>query len=95
MSAIFESIMSMPAPFNMIVMIVLIGAVAGAVKLVATEIRRFGCHRQEIDFKREMVERGLSAEEIERILAAGSSAGGPTTVHVGNYVAGDTKSKCG
>jgi hypothetical protein len=95
MTDIFHSIMAMPAPFNMVVLIVLIGAVAGAVKLVATEVRRFGCHRQEIDFKREMVERGLSAEEIERILAAGSSTNGPTTVHVGNYVVGDTKSKCG
>ena len=88
MGSVFESIVSMPVPFNMIVMVVLIGAVAGAIKLIATQVRMYGCHRQDTEFKRDMVDRGMSAEEIERILAAGSNAnnGPPTTVNVGNYV---------
>jgi hypothetical protein len=75
MSEFFHSILSMPSPFNMVVMVVLISCSAAVVKFVAMEIRRFGCHRQDIDFKREMVERGLSAEEIERVLAAGPKDG--------------------
>jgi hypothetical protein len=83
----------MQAPFNMVVFVVLIGSVAGVIKIAATEIRKFGCHRQDIEFKREMVDRGLSAEEIERILAASSRAPseGPTHVNIGGYVGG-TKS---
>jgi hypothetical protein len=92
--AIFESILHMQAPFNMVVLVVLIGSVAGVIKIAATEIRKFGCHRQDIEFKREMVDRGLSAEEIERILAAGSNSNGaPTTVNVGNYVGGTAEKR--
>jgi hypothetical protein len=93
MIEIFQSIVHMEAPFNMIVMIVLIVCAAKVVKVVASQVRAYGCHRQDIDFKRELVDRGLSAEEIERILAAAgsSSASGTTNVHVGNYVAGGAK----
>jgi hypothetical protein len=88
MSEVFHSILNMPTPFNMVVMVVLIGGLAGIVKTVATQIRVYGCHRQDTEFKRDMVDRGLSADEIERILAAGSNSNGaPTTVNVGNYVA--------
>jgi hypothetical protein len=94
MTDIFEPILKLGAPFSMVVMIVLISCAAGAIKIVATEIRKFGCHRQDIDFKRELVDRGLSAEEIERILAAaGSGVGGTTNVHVGNYVDAGGKGK--
>jgi hypothetical protein len=72
MSDFFHSITSMQQPFNMIVMVVSISCAAAVVKFVATEARKFGCHRQDIDFKREMVDRGLSADEIERILKAQS-----------------------
>ena len=90
MSEIFNSIVGMPAPFNMVVIVVMITCAAAVLKFVAMEIRKFGCHRQDIDFKREMVDRGLSAEEIERILAASSSAAkdGNTTVNVGTYMGG-------
>jgi hypothetical protein len=88
MESIFQAILHMQTPFNMVVLVVMITCSAAVVKFIAMELRKFGCHRQDIDFKREMVDRGLSAEEIERILKAGSSdAGGtPTTVNVGNYV---------
>jgi hypothetical protein len=90
MNSFFQSIMSMGSPFNMVVMIVLISCAAAVVKFIAMEARRYGCHRQDIDFKREMVDRGLSAEEIERILAAGSSNAkdGSTAVNVGTYMGG-------
>jgi hypothetical protein len=41
---------------------------------LAYHIRLYACHRQEINLKRELVERGLSVEEIERVVAAGKSA---------------------
>ena len=60
----------MQVPFNMIVLIMLFGCAAGVLGTIATQIRKYGCHRQDIDFKRELVDRGLPAEEIERIVAA-------------------------
>jgi len=83
-----KGILSMPVPFNMIVLICLTFAVAGVITGIAKEIRKYGCHRQDIDFKRELVDRGLSVDEIERIVAAkGPIDTAPTTVN-GNYFAG-------
>lgn len=70
MTDLFEQIVNITFPFNAIVLIVLIGCGAGVLGTIATQIRRFGCHRQDINFKRELVDRGLSAEEIERIIRA-------------------------
>ena len=50
----------------------LFGSVAGVLTGIATQIRKYGNHRQDIDFKRELVDRGLSADEIERIVEARS-----------------------
>ncbi|MGE3240562.1 MAG: hypothetical protein AB7G28_01935 [Pirellulales bacterium] len=85
---IFKGILAIPVPFNMIVLICLFFAVTGLVTGIAREIRKFGCHRQDIDFKRELVDRGLSSEEIERIVMAQPvEANTPVTVG-GNYYAG-------
>jgi hypothetical protein len=70
MMDLIKAIVSIPVPFNMIVLIVLIGSAAGVLTGIATQIRKYTCHRQEIDFKRELVDRGLSADEIERIVSA-------------------------
>ena len=69
-----QSITSIPAPFNMIVLVVLICSAAGVVTTLLKELRKFACHRQELVWKRDLVERGLSVEEIERVVAAGKSA---------------------
>ncbi len=68
MFEIFQAIVNIGVPFNMIVLIVLFGSIAGVLTGIATQIRKYGCHRQDIDFKRELVDRGLSADEIERIV---------------------------
>ncbi len=68
MNGFFQAIMGLGTPFNMIVMVVLIGCVTGVLIEIAKQIRKYGCHRQELEFKRELVERGLGAEEIERIV---------------------------
>jgi hypothetical protein len=67
-------ITSIPTPFNMIVLVVLISCVAGVIGTVVKEARKFACHRQELLWKRDLVERGLSVEEIERVVAAGKSS---------------------
>ena len=67
---LFKGILSIQTPFNMIVLVVLFGSVAGVLGGIAPQIRKYGCHRQDVDFKRELVDRGLSADEIERIIQA-------------------------
>jgi hypothetical protein len=67
---VFQSIVGIRSPFNMIVLVVLIGSVAGVLTGIAAQIRKYGCHRQDLDFKRELVDRGLAADEIERIVRA-------------------------
>ena len=70
MTHAIDSIVSIPAPFNMIVLIVLIAATVGAVVGAAQQVRHWACHRQELDLKRELVERGLSADEIVKVIEA-------------------------
>lgn len=43
---------------------------AGIVTSLFKQIRKFACQRQELEFKREMVDRGMSVEEIERLVQA-------------------------
>jgi hypothetical protein len=54
----------------MVVLIVLIGSVAGVVATIVKEVRTYLCHRNEIELKREMVDRGMESEEIERVMSA-------------------------
>jgi hypothetical protein len=91
MSEFLHTIVNLQSPFNMVVLIVLIGSVAGVLSSIAKQFRKYACHRQDIDFKRELVDRGLPADEIERIIAVQSPAGGdkPSTVHCQQYLAGD------
>ena len=70
MSTLFESIATLPTPFNMIVFVVLIGSVAGVIATVAKEVRIFLCHRDEMELKREMLDRGMGSEEIDRAMHA-------------------------
>jgi len=75
MIELFKSIIDIQTPFNMIVLVTLFGCAAGVLGAIAKEIRKYGCHRQDIAFKQELVDRGLGAEEIERIVGARSRAG--------------------
>ena len=59
---------------NWIVVIVLICVVSGVVSSFGKQIRKYVSHRHELDFKRDLVERGLSVDEIERIVAAKSTS---------------------
>lgn len=76
MSETIQGLLNLPTPFNMVVVIVLICTMGGVVTSVAFQIRKYVCHRQEIAFKQELVDRGLSAGDIERIVAAQSPVDG-------------------
>jgi hypothetical protein len=67
---LFKGILSIPPPFNMFVLVTLIFCATGVITSFFKQIRKYACYRRDIDLKRELVERGLSVDEIERIVAA-------------------------
>lgn len=71
MSVIIDQIFSMPPPFNMVTVIVIVVMGTGVITSVASEIRKYFSHRETIEVIRELAERGMSADEIERILNSG------------------------
>ncbi|NOZ40355.1 MAG: hypothetical protein GXP24_09030 [Planctomycetes bacterium] len=70
MSSFVELMRSVPPPFNMVVYIMLIVCGSGVLTSVFKQIRKFACHRQELDFKRELLDRGMSAEEVAQVIQA-------------------------
>jgi hypothetical protein len=76
MSTFFQSILHLETPFNWLTLMGLAMCVFGTVTAIVKQIRKFAAHALEIRFKRDLVERGLSVEEIERVLAAQSSRSG-------------------
>lgn len=75
MKELFQSLQS---PFTMIVLIVLIGCMVSVICGVTAAIGKYASHRADLQFKRELVERGLSVEEIERVIAAKSTSASNT-----------------
>lgn len=59
---------------NWVVLVVLIFFTAWLLGTTVGEIRKYACHRKDVELKRDLADRGLSAEEIERIVAVNSSA---------------------
>jgi hypothetical protein len=72
MSDLVQHIFALPAPFNMVVVIVAIVMVTGVITSIGKQIRKYACLRHEIEFKRELVDRGMTANEIEQIVKARS-----------------------
>ena len=68
MSELFQSITNIQAPFNMIVLVVLIGSAATILTSGFSEVRKYLSHRQDVELKRDLLERGMSAEEIELVV---------------------------
>ena len=68
MSRFFDAILELPLPFNMVVIIVLICTVAGVITAIAKETRTYFCHRNELELKRELLDRGLEPREIEEVM---------------------------
>lgn len=76
MSSFIELMRSVPPPFNMVVYIMLIICGSGVITSIFKEIRKYSCHRQELDFKREMLDRGMSIDEVEQVVRARSNNSG-------------------
>lgn len=68
MNDLQEFINLLPLPFNFVVLLMLIIFGTGIITSLMKQIRKFACHRQELEFKREMIDRGMSVEEIERLV---------------------------
>lgn len=74
MDELLQSLTRNGSPFGMIVLVVLIGSVVGVISTIAAQIRIYATHRADVGLKRELVERGLNVDEIERVMAAKSPA---------------------
>ena len=72
MNQLFLLIKDLPTPFNMVAIICLIFAISSVIGSVVKQVRKYVCHRQEIEVKREMLDRGMTAEEIESVVRAHS-----------------------
>lgn len=70
MSDLIQHIFSLPVPFNMVVVIVALVMVSGIITSIGKQIRKYACLRHELEFKRELVDRGMTADEIEQIVKA-------------------------
>jgi len=68
MSELVDKIFQLQTPFNMVVIIVIVVMGAGIITGVAKQIRKYAGHRHELDFKRDMLDRGMSAEEIALVI---------------------------
>ncbi len=60
------------APWHMVIIVVFLTTVAGLIGSLAKQIRKYACHRRETELKSDLVARGLSVDEIERVVAAKS-----------------------
>ncbi len=72
MYRLLDGIINLPAPFNMVVYIIMIVMGAGIITGITKQVRKMVCHRQDLDFKREMLDRGLTAEEIDQVIRSKS-----------------------
>ncbi len=70
MNSFVNLMQNVPPPFNMVVYIMLIIGASSVITSVFKQIRKYACHRQELEFKRELLDRGLPIHEIEQIVRA-------------------------
>ena len=74
MYELIREVLDIPVPFNMVIVIVFLCTVSGVITGIAKEVRKFAVHRMELDMKREMVDRGMPPEDIERVIRAGEGS---------------------
>jgi hypothetical protein len=67
---LIELIRGMGVPFSTAIVIVLFICLTSLVVLIAGMIEAFVRHRLDLRFKREMLDRGMSVDEIEQLLGA-------------------------
>lgn len=64
------SLLHVDTPPKFFVVIALISGVVGLVTIIVMQLGRLASHQADLEFKRDLVERGLSVDEIERIVSA-------------------------
>ena len=91
MAHFLDQIINLAVPFNMIVLIVLIGAVSGVITTIVKQCGAFAQQRQDLAFKRELIDRGMSADEVQRVVESRvqPTSRQPTTVHANQYIASE------
>jgi len=65
-----SSLLNVDTPAKFFVVIALIGCVVVVVTAIVVQLGWLASHQADLEFKRELVERGLSVDEIERIVSA-------------------------
>jgi hypothetical protein len=68
MLQIVDRILAIPVPFNMIIVIMAIIFSTGIITSIAKQIRKYFCLREELEFKREMIDRGMTPAEVEQLV---------------------------
>ncbi|HYO26265.1 MAG TPA: hypothetical protein VEQ85_15095 [Lacipirellulaceae bacterium] len=79
---VLHAIVEIPPPFNMVVLVAMIGTCGALLGNIAVQVRKFACYRQElqykrdlVEFKRELLDRAMTVDEVERLVRAQSAAG--------------------
>jgi hypothetical protein len=65
-----NSLLNVDSHAKLLVVIALIGCVVVVVTTIVVTLGTLSTHKAELQFKRDLVERGLSVDEIERIVSA-------------------------
>lgn len=65
---IIDKVLAIPIPFNMIIVMVAIIFGTGIITSIAKQIRKYFCLREELEFKREMIDRGMTPDEVEKLV---------------------------
>jgi hypothetical protein len=65
---LIDKVLAIPVPFNMIIVIMAIIFGTGIITSVAKQVRKYLCLREELLFKREMIDRGMSPQEVEKLV---------------------------
>lgn len=65
---LLHKIIQIDPPFNMVILIMLIIFSSVTITSVASQVRKYYCMREELEFKREMLARGMTPEEADQWL---------------------------
>lgn len=67
---LIDSVFAIPTPFNFLLMVAMVVATTFVASVAAVQFRQYCSHRDEVELKRELVARGMSAQEIVTVIGA-------------------------
>ncbi len=75
MVQLLELIRGWGGPFSMVAtlclitaLVAVVGAIAALMGTIAKEIREYAGHRHELEYKRELLDSGMTVDEVERLI---------------------------